>query len=41
VEFGHGGVLITDEEAWTPVTYDKLSIWVHRPQAVVADLLKG
>jgi 2,3-dihydroxybiphenyl 1,2-dioxygenase len=39
VEFGWGGLIITDEEAWETVTYDKLSAWGHRPQQVVADLL--
>jgi 2,3-dihydroxybiphenyl 1,2-dioxygenase len=39
VEFGWGGLMITDEEAWQTVTYDKLSAWGHRPQQVVADLL--
>jgi 3-methylcatechol 2,3-dioxygenase len=41
VEFGWGGLVIEDEEAWETVTYDKLSAWGHRPQQVVADLLKG
>lgn len=41
VEFGWGGLIIDDEEAWTTVTYDKLSAWGHRPQQVVADLLKA
>lgn len=40
VEFGWGGLLIEDEEAWETVTYDKLSAWGHRPQQVVADLLQ-
>lgn len=39
VEFGWGGLIIDDEEAWTTVTYDKLSAWGHRPQQVVAELL--
>lgn len=40
VEFGWGGLIIEDEEAWETVTYDKLSSWGHRPQQVVADLLQ-
>jgi 2,3-dihydroxybiphenyl 1,2-dioxygenase len=41
VEYGWGGLVIDDEAAWTTVTYDKLSAWGHRPQQVVADLLKA
>lgn len=35
-EFGHGGVLIEDEDAWEPVIHDRVSDWGHHPPAVLA-----
>ncbi len=32
IEYGSGGVVI-DDDAWEPATYDRMSIWGHRPPA--------
>ncbi len=35
-EFGHGGLLIEDEDAWEPTVHDRVSDWGHHPPAVLA-----
>lgn len=39
IEFGAGGRLIMEEEAWEVGTYDRLSLWGHKPPAQVAKAL--
>lgn len=39
VEYGTGGYLIKDEQAWESATYDSISLWGHRPPQMVADAL--
>ena len=39
IEFGADGRVIEDEASWEVVTYDRLSIWGHKPPAQVVEAL--